>query len=267
MEESDCRFSDSDDDDTNNDGSKSTSKKVDKDSFNSGTDPFAGLLKFKSGRNTSSGLWYVDYSKLTEMDSDERQKLSGDLLRTKEEIERLNATLKRTHEHRERLLSEPTNDHLVSLLAESEMVTAELQTQAENFRKLMVNENDKKDIKKNIARMTKWWRERRKLVVEFLVGLEENTDGQVTLKKCLAGDGPIVLDSDETVAKAAVASVREKRIRRVNFACAQGSQKRRKHGADEKIHEKIDISLADENFAAVLLNSQGSVERVYANDE
>lgn len=269
MDETDCRFTDSDEEDADNEASKTAAKNkmAGKGNCSSGKDPFAGLLKFKTGKNSASNLWYVDYNRLTEMDSDERQKLAGHLAGAKAELDVLNSTLKRTREHRQRLLSEPTSDRLVSLLAESELTATELQINVENARKLRVNEIDKNAIKKDIARMAKSWRERRKVVVEFLVGLEENTDGQVTMKRSLAGDGPLALDCDEAVAKAAVSAIKDKRSRDINTGDAKGLQKRRKVGSNEPLSENNDISLADENFVAVLLNSQGSVERVYALQE
>jgi hypothetical protein len=268
MDETDYRFTDSDDD-AGSEASESAAKnkKLHQDNSICGKDPFAGLLKFKSGKNSASSLWYVDYNKLTEMDSDERQKLAGNLVGAKAEFEELIADLKRTRQHSQRLLSEPTSDRVDSLLAESERTATELQMNVENTRKLRINENDKKAIKKDIARMTKWWRERRKVVVEFLVGLEENTEGQVTMKRCLAGDGPITVDSDEGVVKAAISSMKDKRNRDMNIGIATGSQKRRKLGGLKTKSKNSDISLADESFVAVRLNSQGSVERIYALDE
>lgn len=261
-------FADSDDDDEDNAAHPIApmKKKDDKDNSAAEKDPYGGSLKFKAGKNSSTNLWYVDYTKFKDMDWEERQQLATKFADVKAEVEGLNTTLSRTREYAQQLLSEPTNDKLDGLLNESEKSATELEGKVQEARKLKVNENDKKNIKKSITKMTKYWRERRKVVTEFLVALEENTDGQVTMKKCLAGDGQIALDSDEAVAKAAVAYSKDKRIREIKNGLPMGSQKRRKLAVDNKLSQDGSSSLADENFAAVLLNSQGAVERVYVMD-
>ena len=74
--------------------------------------------------------------------------------------------------------------------------------------------------------------------------MEEISDGTISKKKCLKGDGQIALDSDESANEAMIAYVRSKKRSKKNKA-----------------------SLADENFVGVTLDSQQMVKRVYIKDE
>ena len=78
--------------------------------------------------------------------------------------------------------------------------------------------------------------------------MEEATEGAVSLKKCLKGDGPIDLDSDEAAIEGDIAFARRKRAK-----VSRG-------GKDDKAGS---APLADGNFVGVKLNAQGKPERVY----
>ena len=93
--------------------------------------------------------------------------------------------------------------------------------------------------------------------MEFLISMEEITDGTVRAKKCLSGDGQIALDSDDAVANAAVEFAKQKRAR----AGLGGKRKLLKSSATQSASSKA--TLADENFVAVNFDSQLNVVRVY----
>ena len=44
-------------------------------------------------------------------------------------------------------------------------------------------------VKKNIAVQAGIWRKRKRQCIEFISNVEESTDGTISLKKCLKGDG------------------------------------------------------------------------------
>lgn len=103
---------------------------------------------------------------------------------------------------------------------------------------------------------------------EFLVSMEENTDGSVSAKKCLSGDGQIDIDSDEAIAKSAVEFAKKKRAK---LGGALGGKKRpavrsSKQPATANAPETDTIS-ASEDFVAVTLDSQGNVKRVLVGDQ
>jgi hypothetical protein len=232
------------------------------------TEPYSGSLIFKSGRNQASNLYYVDYTKLTGMDRDQRDALAQDTAKAKAEESALKDTLKTTLEKANKLLSEPTNEEVTVILETDEAAITELAGQLESARKLKVNEKHKQKTKKRIQSMAAQWRKRKRLCMDFLIGLEENTDGTVSAKKCLTGDGQIALDSDEVVTKAAIQFAKDKRSRKVKTG-----QKGRNNGGSmsrglgKSSQESTPENLADESFVAVCLDAQHNVCRAYVDGQ
>jgi hypothetical protein len=232
------------------------------------TVPYSGSLLFKAGRNQSSNLYYVDHSKLKGMDRDQRDTLANDKGAAKAEEDALKATLKATLEQATRLLSEPTNEEAALLLEEDEETLKDLEGKLDEARELKVNEKHKQKTKRRIQNMAAQWRKRRRLCMDFLIGLEENTDGSVSAKKCLNSDGQITLDSDEAVAKAAAQFANDKRSRTTKG----GLKGRNKAGSvglglGKGSLSTQSASLADENFVAVTLDSQLNVCRMYVDKQ
>jgi hypothetical protein len=88
--------------------------------------------------------------------------------------------------------------------------------------------------------------------------MEEITEGSVSIKKSLSGDGPLELDSDEAVLKAAKTF----------------SSKKRALVDTNRVHsmKKVKLSSGDivssgqDAFIGVMLDSRGMVKRVFAQD-
>ena len=116
-------------------------------------------------------------------------------------------------------------------------------------------------IKRRIDTMVTHWRKRRRICMDFLFSMEEHTDGTISAKKCLQGDGAIELESDEVVAKRAVEYAKKKRNRPTLGA------KRAVRSSKTAYKSKIPGIEPTESFVAVLLDSQGSVKRVHTDDE
>lgn len=248
-------FADSDDEDENKENKKTS------------TEPYAGSLLFKSGRNQSSNLYYVDHTKLKAMDREQREALAQNIAIAAAEEEALKETLKTTLGKTSQLLAEPTNEEAALRLEMEETALKDLEEKLDAARALKVNEKHMLKTKKRIRNMTAAWRKRKRLCMDFLISLEENTDGTVSAKKCLAGDGQIALDSDETVAKAAVQFAKEKRSKSLKGGL-KGHKKGGPLGRGLRTgnHSKESDSLADELFVGVTLDSQGIVSRVYVNE-
>lgn len=87
--------------------------------------------------------------------------------------------------------------------------------------------------------------------------MEECTDGTITLKKCLKGDGHIDIDSDEAAIEGAKAFASRKKAR----ASLGGRGVLKKGGGAEE-----DGVRPDENFIGVTLNAQGVPERVFLTE-
>ena len=114
------------------------------------------------------------------------------------------------------------------------------------------------------------------MCMDFLISMEENTDGSLSVNKAFAADGDMALDSDEAVAKSAVKLAKKKRerggFRNTSSTVGAGMNKKRKLmskvGSSPKPTEGTGTeSLADPAFVAVLLNSQQTVSRVFDDDD
>eukprot|EP00536_Pseudo-nitzschia_multiseries_P009824 jgi/Psemu1/325786/estExt_fgenesh1_pg.C_2860001 len=206
-------------------------------------EPYAGSLVFKAGRNAKSNIYYVDYTKIKEMDNDSRQELASKVAVAKGEHGQLILNLRQAVAKTTQFLSEPSNDELGGLLSESEKAVTKLKADVNDAKALMVNEGHRKKLKRRIQSMAGHYRKRKQLCCSFLSSLEEVSDGTISKKKCLNGDGQIALDSDENTNKSALAYAKSKK------------------------RQKTKISLADENFVGVLLDSQGMVKRVYVDEK
>lgn len=205
---------------------------------------YAGSLFFKAGRSAATSLYYVDHNKIKEINSEERRELSEKVANTSAENEQLTLVLKQLDTKTTQLLIEPMNDALVERLSELENDVATLTKEVSDARVLTVNESHKKKLKRRIQSMSGHYRKRKQLCCSFLSSIEDASDGTISKNKCLKGDGQITLDSDETINKAAVA-----------YAKSKKSSKAKK------------VSLADENFVGVALDSQRMVKRVYVDEE
>ncbi|VEU34315.1 unnamed protein product [Pseudo-nitzschia multistriata] len=205
---------------------------------------YSGSLVFKAGRNAKSNLYYVDYTKMKEMDGDVRQELASKTAIAEGEYKDLTFAFKQAATRSKQLLSEPTNDELVCLLIEAEKAVVALTDSVNDAKALLVNEGHKNKLKRRIQSMAGHYRKRKQLCCSFLCALEEVSDGAISKKKCLSGDGQIPLDSDESIIKSAIA-----------YAKSKKHQKTRK------------ATLADDKFIGVILDSQGMVKRSYVDEK
>ena len=247
-------FDDSDDEDDKKKGSSTDSK--------ASSDPFAGSLAFKAGKSANSTLYYVDYNKAKNgngLDLEERNELLTAVATAQAKEAALKTSISQMTADTKVLLQEPTNEEATARLDAETPALADLKSQVEEARKLQVNEKHKKQVKRRIDNMAAQWRKRRRICMDFLIAMEENTDGTISVKKCLAGDGQIEIDSDEVVAKHALEFAKKKRNKPL-------VHKKRGLGAKKQQSAPQGI-LADEAFVAVKLSSAGTVERVYLDDD
>ena len=261
---------------------KKTSKQADTSSKKpTTTDPYKQSLSFKPGRTTQSNLYFVNHTKLTLLDHDQRNELFQNCAIADQELASLQSNVQRNLEQAKQLQSEPTNEQAATQLEHDEALVVELQEKVQAGRKLKVNDSHKKKLKASIQTMTRYWRQRRKLCMEALGTLEEVTEGSVDRKKCLKGDGAICLDNDDQVVQSAEQFVKEKLARQARATSHTGSKttssssKKNKKGgglssssgkkAANNKRKAEEPSLANERFVGVLLNSQGLVDRVYVD--
>jgi hypothetical protein len=246
-------FADSDDDEP-----KASKKKA---TTNSTSDEFAGALAFKAGRNANTSLYYVDHTKQKNsgngLEYDSRDQLYTEKGQAEAEQARLKSDLNQMEVDTKRLNSEPTNEEATSKLETDEAAMIDLCEKLEDARKLKCNEMHKKQTKRRIEGTTTQWRKRRRICMDFLISMEENTDGSISMKKCLSGDGQIDIESDEKVIKDTKTFAENKRGRKKFKSVGKKSL---------KTQESSSQIAADENFIGVLLDTQGTVSRVFLDE-
>ncbi len=190
------QFADSDDEDNDENNSKTTSKKKNL-SGSSNEDEYSGSLSIKTGRNTNTTLYYCDYSKLSNNGNgllpDDRNILLSDHEAAKAELEAKDTSTKSMTAETVKLLSEPTNAEATVSLEEAEENVKSLREQVDAAQELRGFEKHRIKIRKRVDVMAGQWRKRRRVCMDFLINMEENTDGSVSMKKCLSGDGQIYI--------------------------------------------------------------------------
>lgn len=84
--------------------------------------------------------------------------------------------------------------------------------------------------------------------------MEESTEGTISLKKCLKGEGALEIDSDEAAIKGAMTFAQRKRPNVSRGSLSGGG----KNGAENE--------RPDDNFIGVTLNALGKPERVFLTE-
>jgi hypothetical protein len=226
-------------------------------------EPYSGSLIFKPGKNLSTNLYFCDYNKIKGLDHDERDLLRNDLANATTEKESIEGILKATRGLVGKLMSEPTNEELHLQLEAEESLLQELEDKVAEARKLTVNEKHKQNTKKRIEKMAAAWRSRRRSCLDFLTSMEENSDGQICRAKCLKGDGPITIDSDEMVAKDALQYAKERKKQATKTGGLPYKPMKNLKGGGNT-HGPAQEGLSSD-LVAVSLDSQLHIIRIYAD--
>ncbi len=284
-------FDDGSDDDDDEDGKPSKKQKIMKS--NNDSDEFSGSLKLKEGRNVQNNLYYVDHSKLSNEGNGLLPEMRNDLLcsmqKSKAELEQLTRLHKSITAEAVQLESEPKNEELILVVADLERKLREMNDSLEESRShvssksgcmryiifvfihcfipyaiechdLHQDEKHVQKVKKEIENMASIWRKRKRQCIEFISNMEESTEGTISLKKCLKGEGALEIDSDEAAIKGATAFAQRKRPK-VSRGMSAGKSSGKRAG------ESTDGVSPDENFIGVQLGAQGRPERVFLPEE
>ena len=228
-------------------------------------DPYAKSLSIKAAKSAGATIYYVVHNKLANngngLDPEVRNQLISQHATTKSELAFLQESEKAMLMQATALHMEPTNEDASGRLVSEEIMLKELEAQLEAARGLKSNEQYKLQTKRRIENMASFWRKRKRLTMEFLTSMEECTDGAISTKKCLAGDGQIDLESDELAVKTATAYYNGLKNRKT-LAVKHGAAAKKKAKTSESSGMKPTAT-----FVAVLLDSIGCVERVYVDQE
>ena len=262
------QFYDSDEDESSSAKSKGgPSRKIEDGSM-------SGTLHLKIGANSSSTLYFVDQTKLSNngdgLDSNDKNDLLEMIEKTKLNKEDLETMLKNLSSETKKLLSEPQNCDLNVSLDKVEETQKLLKDDLEKAQEYKCNDNHRKKLRKAIEKMSSFWRKRKQICKGFLFMMEETTEGTVSMKKCMSGDGQIEIDSDENTIIGATAFTKKMIAR--NLSTSPSREKRPHHStrliAGPNKRQKLNLGEfsdydADTQFVGVKLNQRGFVERVY----
>ena len=117
-----------------------------------------------------------------------------------------------------------------------------------------------KQLKGKIDSMASHWRKRKRITTEFILRMEEATDGTINMKKIAKGDGPIEIETDEAAIKGAKAWGSRKKAKIVSKP--KGGLKPR-NGASASSAALV----GDENLIGVVLDAKGVPQRVFLNEK
>lgn len=224
------------------------------------SDVYAGSLCLKKGRNVNTTLYYVDYTKQFNNGNgllpEDRNELFSKHAGADAEKSSTENKIKYLSSEANVLLSQPTNIDLTSILESLDAEVVDLRSQMEVAYSFKDNEKIRMQIRKKIDVMQAQWRKRKRLCMDFLREMEEITEGSISMKKSLSGDGPIELESDESAIKGSILFNQKKRQRGKSF------QRLDLDGASKK--QKVDIPT--DSFIGVELTSSG-IKRVYLGEK
>jgi len=232
--------------DSDDDGKKT--KKI--MSSDNGSDPFVATVLLKEGRNASSNLYFIDQSKLENngngLLAEDRDKLLISMHQASEEELDLQNKVNELLSKAIALEIEPTNEDADQLLQLQMDRHDELDSDLAKCRLYPTSSKLRKEVNKKIEILATHWRQRKRMCIDFLRQMEECTDGAVSVKQCLTGDGAIELDSDEIIVKSAV----------------EYAEKKKKQKTLHSNSKESSTPLPDKKFVAVLLEPSGAVRRV-----
>lgn len=217
---------------------------------NNSSDPFVATILLKEGRNASSNLYFINQSKLENngngLLAEDRDKLLINMDRASQEESDLQNKVNELLSKAIALEAEPTNEYADQLLQLQMDRHDELDSDLAKCRLYPASSKLRKEVNKSIEVFATHWRQRKRMCIDFLRQMEECTDGAVSVKKCLAGDGAIELDSDEIIVKSAV----------------EYAEKKKKQKTFHSNKKESSLPPPDKNFVAVLLEPTGAVRRV-----
>ena len=112
-------------------------------------------------------------------------------------------------------------------------------------------------VRKEIENLSAIWRTRKRQCIEFITNMEESTEGAITLKKCLKGEGALEIYCDEAAIKGVIAFGQRPAKRPKVIRGSLGG----KNG------EESAGMRPDNSFIGVQLSAQGRLERVHLPKE
>mmetsp|Transcript_12862 Transcript_12862/g.19525 ORF Transcript_12862/g.19525 Transcript_12862/m.19525 type:complete len:634 (+) Transcript_12862:355-2256(+) len=226
---------------------------------------YAGSLSVKAGRNANTTLYYLDHTKLENggngLSFDVKDKLIQDTQNATSALVSLQSTIDVCNKEADALLREPTNEEADILLQHEVVAVERLKEEVESSQKLTVDVKVRKRAEKRLEAMALYWRKRKRVCIDFLRLMDESTEGTVSYKKCVAGDGQIDIESDEMIIKGAIERAKRK--------ASNLSLPRKKLKVANTMPNTADAAATENTpltFIGVRLTGNGKVERVHLKD-
>ena len=177
---------DSDDED---DKPKKDKKNGGKKSGDGGGTDYTGSLTKKEGRNSNNVLYFINFSSSyvtndgNGLPPDERNELIAAEQKSAQDLQSIRDNLKSVQNLTTKLLSEPTNQEAEDRIEKEEKVLADLSASVEESRQYAGNEKKREQTKKRIRDLADVWWKRRRMCNDFLQGMEDATEGTISVKK------------------------------------------------------------------------------------
>ena len=214
---------------------------------------FQDSVRVKIGRNANSSLYYLNQVKLENEGNglfpEEQQNLVASQQQASEELRRKLDECKTMDQQTVQYLSEPKNDEMNALLRVGEEEMDSIHQALGGAKQYSGNASRRKNIQKQVDSMCIQWRQRKRKCIDFLDTMEDCTEGTISKKKCLAGNGQIEVESDENAIKLAKTFYER--------------MKARKRGGKENGEGDDSRCLV----GIVLGSKANGIERVYASNE
>ena len=257
-------------DDESDDGDDVFVKKPNCPNSKETKDEYSGTIIKKTGRNANTTLYTMNQRHLPNegngMNPDERNELVSSLQNKQTNLQSLIKSIQDINTETDLLSSQPFNDEIGRLLPQQEDKVQNLTKQTESARKLMVDEQDMKKVQRKIEKMTSHWRKYKSKCIDFLNMMEDSTEGTISAKKCLSGNGQIDVESDDMIVKQAKA-VYSNRNNNPNKRRKVMVGNHNNIAATSKRNEFGNGVQALESFIAVKLGPKNKIQRIIIETE
>jgi hypothetical protein len=151
------------------------------------TTGYVDSLRLKTGRNSNNVLYFTNHDTSANggngLPPDERNELIAAEQKSAQDLQSIRDNLKSVQNLATKLLSEPTNQEAEDRIEKEEKVLADLSASVEESRQYAGNEKKREQTKKRIRDLADVWWKRRRMCNDFLQGMEDATEGTISVKK------------------------------------------------------------------------------------
>jgi hypothetical protein len=171
---------------------------------NSDATMYRNSLVFKEGRNVNTSIYYFNQFKQVGTNEDGLNSTAGtghqdsvrNMKHATDEKARIDSTLTSLLMETERLKAQPTNIELNDILMNIKSNMIKLGEEIGVAETYICNKRKVVSLKRGIDQLSKIWKIRKQMCLEFLNTMEELSEGSINVKNCFNHSGPICLESD-----------------------------------------------------------------------